>query len=234
MKLSFSAKTMLKVSKIMRLTAAVFLMIGGVGLLTSAYPIIRSELGFEIQQRIDAYQDPSVIVDKSDDQGSFGSILVIPPALNVEPVNTTNSIIIEKINVNTPIVWDVDVANKTAYNNALSSGVAHAAGTKHPSEEEGNTYLFAHSTLNPLEIERYAAVFTLLHRLETGDRITVFSENVRYDYAVESVEVVNSFNVEPLTRQPDYPMLTLQTCDPPGIPLNRLIVTAKLIQSYDN
>ncbi|MCA9392133.1 sortase, partial [candidate division WWE3 bacterium] len=167
-------------------------------------------------------------------EDSFGSILVIPPVLSVEPVNQTNSIIIEKIDVNTPVVWDIDVTNKTAYNNALASGVAHAAGTQHPSDQNGNTYLFAHSTLNPLEIERYAAVFTLLHRLEAGDRITVFSENVRYDYAVESVEVVNSFNVEPLTRQPDYPMLTLQTCDPPGIPLNRLIVTAKLIQKYEN
>jgi LPXTG-site transpeptidase (sortase) family protein len=141
--------------------------------------------------------------------------------------------VIEKIDVNVPIVWDVSINEKDQYLTALKTGVAHASGTNRPSERNGNSYLFAHSTLNPLEIEKYAASFTLLHRLEVGDKISIFNNNTRYDYIVQWKEVVNGFNTEPLTRQPDYPMLTLQTCDPPGIPLNRLIITAKLVSHYE-
>ncbi len=221
-----------KVINIMRVISFVLLVIGGVGLLASAYPILKSEFGFEIKQRIEAANNPEVVITQAPNKPTFGTILIIPPALGVEPINTTNSIIITKIDVNSPIVWDVDVMNNTAYNNALKTGVAHAAETAYPSDHAGNTYLFAHSTLNPLDIERYAAEFTLLHRLEINDKITVYYEGKRYDYLVISKEVVNKFNTEPLTREPDFPMLTLQTCDPPGVPLNRLIITAKLAAVY--
>lgn len=56
---------------------------------------------------------------------------------------------------------------------------------------------------------------------------------MRYDYEVEHKEIVKGFNTSPLTRQPNYAQLTLQTCDPPGIPLNRLIVTSRLVAEYD-
>ena len=221
-----------KVINIMRIFSFVLLVVGGVGLLASAYPILKSEFGFEIKQRIEAANNTDVVITQAPDKTTFGTILVIPPALGVEPINTTNSIIITKIDVNSPIVWDVDVMNNIAYNNALKTGVAHATDTAYPSDRAGNTYLFAHSTLNPLDIERYAAEFTLLHRLEINDKITIYYEGKRYDYLVISKEVVNKFNTEPLTRTPDFPMLTLQTCDPPGVPLNRLIITAKLAAVY--
>ena len=63
-------------------------------------------------------------------------------------------------------MFDVSVTDREQYFSALESGVAHALGTALPSEDPGNTYLFAHSTPNPLEIKRYAAVFTLLNKLE--------------------------------------------------------------------
>lgn len=210
----------------------IFFTIGGVGLFISVYPIIKSEIEFEIKQRIQAANDDSVIIDQSGDNTSFGEILLIAPPLSVVPVNKSNSLIIEKIDVNSPVIWDVNVIDENAYNEALKNGVAHALGTQLPTEEPGNTYIFAHSTLNPLEIERYSAVFTLLHRLEPGDSIIIFKDEIRYDYVIESKDIVGSFDLDPLKRQPDYPMLTLQTCDPPGVPLNRLIITAKLFSVY--
>jgi len=200
------------------------IVIGLTGLLVASYPIITSELSYELNARNGPTPTPY--------QGSFGEVLLIAPELSVIPVNTTNSIIIERIDVNTPIVWDVTVSDEQAYNNALNRGVAHAAITNRPSSNPGNTYLFAHSTLNPLDIQKYSAVFTLLHRVEDGDRVTIFEDNIRYDYIIETKEVVKDFDLTPLTREPDYPMLTLQTCDPPGIPLNRLIVTGRLIGKY--
>lgn len=208
---------------------AIGLILVGLGILVwGGYPIIASEVSYEWNKRVlplytEATPTPAP---------TFGEVLEIAPPLRVDPINQTNAVIIEKIGVNTPIVWDVSVTDKNAYMNALNSGVAHASISVKPSKLAGNTYLFAHSTLNPLEIERYAAEFTLLHRLDPGDRITVMYNEVRYDYEVEDKSVVKGFDTTPLTRQPDYSMLTLQTCDPPGIPQNRLIITAKLIGSY--
>lgn len=163
----------------------------------------------------------------------FSFLMKEGPPLGVEPINPDATIIIPKIDVNTPIIWDVSVAEKNAYLEALNSGVAHAKGTPSPSNQAGNTYLFAHSTANPADIRRYSAVFTLLHQLEIDDRIVIFYQGKRYDYLVEEEEVVPSFDTTPLLRSFDKPMLTLQTCDPPGIPKNRRIVTARLVGVYE-
>lgn len=213
-------------------TLANFLILAGISwLVISFYPVVKLEIAYLLSNR----QTETYALEVEPVNESFGEILAIippPPPLPEEPVNKEAALIIPKIDVNVPIVWDVSVTNTNEYESALKKGVAHAKGTKKPSDNPGNTYLFTHSTLNPLEIEKYSAVFTLLHRLEKSDRITIFYQEKRYDYLVQNKEVVKSTNTQPLTRQPDYPMLTLQTCDPPGIPINRLIVTARLIAAY--
>ncbi len=153
------------------------------------------------------------------------------PALPVAPVSTDFSIVIPKLNINAPIVPDVNPADKKAYLRALDDGVAHALGTVKPGQV-GNSYIFAHSTANLLNIERYAAVFTLLNKLEVGDRITTFYAGRRFDYAVSKSYIVDFTNVTPLTNTYDRPVLTLQTCDPPGTEFQRLIIQAELISEY--
>lgn len=207
------------------------ILMGIVIVVWGAFPIIQSELGYEISKHVEAFSGEP---EPPSPEESFGNLLLIPPQLQTKPVNTTNAIVIDSINVNAPIVWDVSVSDKNEYNQALNNGIAHAGISDKPTKEASNTYLFAHSTLNPLEIERYSAEFTLLHRLEVGERITVFYNNKRYDYKIESKDIVRGFDTTPLTRKPDYPILTLQTCDPPGIPQNRLIITAELIEVYEN
>lgn len=162
----------------------------------------------------------------------FGDLLKIGPKIEVSPVDKNGCLIIEKINVNAPIIFDVPVADKKEYWEALKHGVAHAKETPKPGEV-GNSYLFAHSTPNPWEIEKYSAVFTLLHKLEIGDRIVTFVNGERIDFIVSEKQIVPSFDTNPLLRHFDEPALTLQTCHPPGIPLNRLIITAKMAGRYE-
>lgn len=186
-------------------------------------------------------QSPAIlglIVDRNQPQtnsfGTFKSIIDTGPPLGagVEPVNRDATIIIEKIGVNTPIVFDVPVGHKTDYWNALDKGVAHALGTAKPGEV-GNTYLFAHSTAHEANIARYAAVFTKLDEVSEGNRIVIFYEGKRYDYVVESSEVVASFDTTPLLRDFGRPVLTLQTCYPRGVAKDRLIVTARLVGVFN-
>jgi len=59
-------------------------------------------------------------------------------------------------------------------------------------------------------------------------------DNKRYDYVVTESKIVKSFDLSPLLDPVDKPTLTLQTCDPPGIPINRLIILAELVGVYES
>lgn len=157
--------------------------------------------------------------------GSFGDVEAHGNIIT--PVSTEFGIVIEKINANARVIADVDPSNYKEYVRALQQGVAHAYGTNYPGEK-GNVYLFSHSTDAPWNIVRYNAIFYLLRELEPGDRVIIFYKNRRYDYIVFDKNIVDPNDVKYLTAKYNDPVLTLQTCDPPGTLLHRLIIRAKL------
>ena len=148
----------------------------------------------------------------------------------IEPVNQDFSLVIERIGVNAPVVADVSITDEAAYNEALKNGIAHAASSKYPSSQPGNVYLFAHASINFWKLGQYANVFNLLRKLDFGDRVHIFYKGEPFVYEVVNKEVLKGWNTYPITRPVIEPTLTLQTCDPPGTTLNRLVVTAKLIE----
>lgn len=197
-------------------------------------PIIKDEVWFRLKES----NKQQLLVDTPSAQKDslFARFLTSTP-INLSPVNKDFSIIIERIGVNAPIVADVPVSNETAYFNALKEGVAHASVSDYPSDQPGNVYLFAHASINFWEAGKYATVFNLLRKLETGDRINLFFRGDDYIYMVVNKEYLNGWNTYPITRPVLESTLTLQTCDPPGTTLNRLVVTATLervIRSDEN
>ena len=155
------------------------------------------------------------------------------PSLTVRPKNKDFGVIIQKIGVNAPVVANVNAANYNEYIAALSKGVAQAAGTAVPGSTKAannNVFLFAHSAINALQARRYNSVFYLLRKLEKGDRVSTFYRGKRFDYIVRSKAVVQASDVRYLTNPSEKPILTLQTCDPPGSSLRRLIITADLVR----
>lgn len=214
------------------------LIFGGIlYMLISFYPVLSVQAQYYWTQWTSGDNHYQSEVKEVQPTKTFGNLLDEPPTLSAgpalphPPVNTDFSVVIPKINVNTPVVADVNPADKAAYLNALNDGAAHALGTVKPGEV-GNSYIFAHSTANIFNIERYAAVFTLLNKLEIGDRITTFYNNKRYDYQITRKYIVDFNDISPLTATYDKPVLTLQTCDPPGTEFQRLIITADLIGTY--
>jgi len=135
------------------------------------------------------------------------------------------SIYIPKIGAKANITANVDASNETAYLDALSHGVAHAAGTNFPGQ--GKTiFLFAHSTDAPWNVERFNAVFYLLKDLSVGDKITVYFADNRYDYSVTGREIVAADDTSFFTDQVGE-RLILQTCYPPGTTQKRLLIIAE-------
>lgn len=176
-------------------------------------------------------------VPKAAEQGvSFAGIMATPPPIPLDPVDTNFGIVIEKIGVNAPVIADVDSGDYNSYWAAMARGAAHAAGTAYPGAKGGennNVFIFAHSTIDILDyVKRYNAIFIHLNKLVKGDRIVTFYKGHRYDYEVTENKVVESNDVRYLTDPSKESILTLQTCDPPGTQLRRLIVTAKLVGSY--
>lgn len=193
------------------------------------WPIASLEAGYRLRQ----WRGVTYSLEKGAAAPKFSPFAYLigqPTPLKVTPLNRGFSLIIEKIGVNAPVVKNVNVANDRDYLEALKFGVAHAAGTAPPSDSTGNTYLFAHSALDFWNFGKYAMVFTLLSKLQKGDRIVIFYEGRRYDYQVFNKEIVKDFDTTPLLKNYGEPVLTLQTCDPPGTALNRLIVTARLVK----
>ncbi len=191
-------------------------------------PVIRSEVWYFLKQ-LKSQEYSLFASENSVDDSVFARYLSSSPVL-LEPVNKDFSLVIEKIGVNAPVVADVAITNEDSYKNALKNGVAHAAVSNYPSNEPGNVYLFAHASTDFWELGRYATVFNLLRKLEVGDKVHVFYDGKDYVYNVVNKEKLEGWNTYPITRPVIEPTLTLQTCDPPGTTLNRLVVTANLIE----
>jgi sortase A len=202
--------------------------VGAILLILSFGPILIDEAWFYLKEIKHQRYLLSGRGEEGVQDSVFARFLTTSP-VTLEPVNKDFSLVIERIGVNAPVVKDVSVTDESAYLEALKKGVAHSITSKYPSENPGNVYLFAHASVDFWRLGKYATVFNLLRKLNNGDRIHVFYEQKDYVYEVVNKEVHEGWNTYPLTRPVVEPTLTLQTCDPPGTTLNRLVVTAKLI-----
>lgn len=136
------------------------------------------------------------------------------------------SILIPKIGANENVIAEVDPGNEEEYLFALQNGVAHAAGSAFPGQNQ-HVYLFAHSTNTFTNVSRYNALFYLLYKLENGDEVNVYYEGVRHIYTVTGKTIVDPSEVSYLTRATESEFLTLQTCWPPGTTAQRLLIFAE-------
>ena len=209
-----------------KLLANLLIALGIIFLILAYGPLVKDEIWYYLKN----LKSQEYLINSNDAQkdSPFARFISTRP-VNIVPVNTEFSVVIEKIGVNAPIVADVPVIDEKSYNEALKNGVAHAAVSAYPSDKPGNTYLFAHSSINFWELGKYATTFNLLRKLDLGDRVHIFYKGKTFVYSVVNKEILKGWNTYPLTRPVVEPILTIQTCDPPGTTLNRLVVTAKLI-----
>jgi LPXTG-site transpeptidase (sortase) family protein len=217
--------------------AAIF---GLLFILLAAEPVVGEELQFRFNKlfQVEHKLAPQVVTSTGGGStnpqpsttptpaGGFGSLSFLSGS-EIIPVSTEYGIVIEKINANAKVVPNVNPAVEREYLSALSQGVAASAGSTEPGQP-GNIFIFSHSTDAPWNIVRYNAVFYLLKELEKDDRIVVFYNGRRYDYIVYDKTITDPSDVSFLTNRYDKPVLTLQTCDPPGTTLHRLLVRARL------
>ncbi len=141
------------------------------------------------------------------------------PTINYDP-----EIVIPKIGVRAPVIYDV--AFNSIIDN-LHNGVVRYEGTANPGQV-GNVVIVGHSSDFPWSTGRYKTIFSLLDKLTSGDEIILPYGTDRYVYKITETKVVKPTDLSVLARTPTA-TITLITCYPVGTTLNRLIVRANLV-----
>lgn len=155
--------------------------------------------------------------------------IVIDPGADVV-VGQDPRLIIPKINVDVPVLYDVGTDNDSQMA-AMEKGVAHfpiPGANSHPGEV-GNTVIAGHSSNDLFDPGDYKFIFAQLEKLAVGDTIYANYEGKRYTYVITKTEVVRPNEVNKLIYPTDKPVMTLITCTPLGTALNRLLVTAEQV-----
>lgn len=139
-------------------------------------------------------------------------------------------LVIPKINVDVPVVYDV-TPDYDSQMKAMENGVAYFGipGANSKPGQVGNTVLSGHSSNDIIDKGDYKFIFARLDQLEQGDSIYLNYEGKRYTYTVTSKKVVTPTEVNALVYPTTKPELTLITCTPLGTSLNRLLVTAEQV-----
>jgi sortase A len=150
------------------------------------------------------------------------------PIISTSAVGQDPLVVIPKINVEIPVIYDVNTIDESAVEKSLERGVVHYADTAVPGQN-GNVVIVGHSSNNILNPGKYKFAFTLLHDLQSGDTFYLQKDGKRYTYQVYKRQIVSPNDVSVLGLADKPATATLITCDPPGTSNNRLVVTAQQI-----
>lgn len=155
--------------------------------------------------------------------------IIVDPSVEVA-VGPDPKLIIPKINVDVPVVYDT-TPDQASQLKAMESGVAYFGipGANSKPGQVGNTVLSGHSSNDVIDSGNYKFIFARLDKLAKGDLVFVNYEGKRYTYSVTKTEVVKPTEVSKLVYPTTKPILTLITCTPLGTALNRLLVTAEQV-----
>lgn len=192
-----------------------------VGVLFTLYPIVKEEIKYRFTKPVSQISGFGEIISKALAEEADHARKEAA-SLNLE---SYFSLSIPKIKAYANVIPNVDAGNPDEYGKALKEGVAHAKGTSFPGQ--GKTiYLFSHSTDSFLNFGRYNAIFYLLGKLEKGDNISVYFLDKKYVYKVSEKIIAGADDTSWLKDSGKGERLILQTCDPPGTSLKRLLIIA--------
>ena len=134
-------------------------------------------------------------------------------------------LLIPSLDIDTPVIADVDGTDQDAYFKALENGVAHFRGTAKPGQSS-NIFIFGHSSFYWYKPGNYKKIFTNLEDIKIGDEIILWYSQKEYKYRTSEIKTVDPSEIDVL-KPTSEEQVSLMTCVPPGTALRRLIVVAK-------
>ena len=162
------------------------------------------------------------------------SIIVSP---NTTKVATNESrLLIPKIAVDVPIIWDANAADTNSLNKAMDKGIVwfNIQGANAKPGEKGNFVVSGHSSNDWTDGGNYKFIFARLEKMAAGDVVYANYNGTRYTYKITGTKVVKPTDVASLQIGNDKPYITLITCTPLGTAQNRLLVFGEQISPNPN
>lgn len=150
------------------------------------------------------------------------------PIISGAVVSQAPEVIIPKINVEIPVVYDVNTISDDAIQVGLQRGAVHYADTAVPGQN-GNIVIVGHSSGNIFNQGNYKFAFSLLRAMDSGDTFFLQKDGQRYTYQIYEKKVVKPTDVSVLALTNKPATATLITCDPPGTSASRLVLVAEQI-----
>lgn len=155
--------------------------------------------------------------------------------LGIEITPYENRVVIPKIGKNIPLiditqqkVSGIDELNDI-FMDELENGVIRYPGSAKPGEN-GNAFIFGHSSNFPWMEWEYNDVFALLDHVVYDDEVVVYYGQEKHTYKIKTKNVIKPGDVSVLkNNENDKSKITLMTCWPIGTTLNRLVLTWELI-----
>lgn len=144
---------------------------------------------------------------------------------SASPLYQDFHLLIPSLDINAPIIPDVNGADQNAYFKALENGVAQLKGSSKPGDGS-NIFIFGHSSFYWYKPGDYKKIFVNLEDIKIGDEIIIWYREKEYKYKVTVTKVVSPREVDVL-QPTSQEQVTLMTCVPPGTTLKRFIVIAK-------
>lgn len=168
--------------------------------------------------------------------GNLNDQTIIIGAGHDQAIDNQSRIIIPKINVNAPVVYNLTNLDEGSSQKALQQGVIHypVAGATAVPGQQGNTVLLGHSSADFFAPGNYKFVFVQLNRLKQDDLFYLDYNNTRYTYKVIRTKVINPDQIRELNIGTNKPYATLVTCDPPGTISRRLLIIAEQVSPNPN
>lgn len=156
--------------------------------------------------------------------------IIIDPTANTK-AGPEPRVVIPKINVEAPVVYDVPSLEENLIQSKLKDGVVHypIPGANSMPGQAGNTVILGHSSNDVFDDGDYKFVFVQLDKLEKGDTYYLNYQGTRYTYRVTEKKVIDPTEVSQLIIDSSTPLSTLVTCTPPGTALKRLVVIGEQI-----
>lgn len=156
--------------------------------------------------------------------------IILDPTLDTK-VGPEPRMIIPKINVDAPVVYDVPSLAEATVQNALKDGVIHypIPGANANPGEKGNSVFLGHSSNDVFDDGDYKFIFVQLEQMKEGDTFYINYNSTRYTYTVTATETILPTEVTKLIKTSDKPTVTLVTCTPVGTAEKRFLVHAEQI-----
>ena len=153
---------------------------------------------------------------------------IITDTSQTSSIDLADKIIIPKINVEIPVVYNVNSIDEKTIQSGLENGAVHYPTSPEPGQL-GNTVIIGHSANNIFNNGKYKYAFALLNRLQEGDTFILTHGGKRYLYKIYVRKIVKPTDVSVLGPTDKPATATLITCDPPGTSINRLILVGEQV-----